>query len=713
MTTADPAVPNAPEPVDPHAWLEDVEGPDALAWVAERNADAEARVAGGPGFTTTRDAVLEVLDADDRIPLVSAAGDHVYNFWRDASHERGVWRRTTLASYRTDAPSWEVLLDLDALSAAEDVAWVWHGAQVLRTGPLAFRRALVTLSRGGSDADTTREMDLDALAFVPAADGGFERPEGKGGVSWVDADTLLVAADTGPGSVTTSGYARIARRWRRGTPLAEAEVLFEGDGDDLAVGVGHDATPGHERGYVVRMLGFYTSRTYVLDGDVAGPEAPTLLPVDVPDSAEPAVWRDHLLLHLRDAWAPVPDGPEHPSGSLLTAPLQDVLDGTAAYEPLFTPTPSTSLAGWTRTRHRVVLALLDDVVQRIEVLTPPATPGDGWDRTGLGGLPAYSTVGVRAVDATSDGPDGDLAWLDVSGYLTAPSLALVDLGASGAPGEPEVVKASPARFPTDGHRVEQRFATSADGTRVPYFVVAPPAALAGERPVPTVLYGYGGFEVSLTPSYSGGLGRAWLTRGEGHAYVVANIRGGGEYGPAWHQAALRENRHRAYEDFAAVAEALVADGLTTAGRLGVMGGSNGGLLVGNLLVRRPELVGAVVCAVPLLDMLRYTRLLAGASWMAEYGDPDDPADRPFVEEISAYHRVAEDVDYPAVLLTTSTRDDRVHPGHARKMAARLAEVGADVTYWENVEGGHGGSSTNAQAAFASALQWEFLADRLG
>lgn len=707
--------------VDPYLWLEEVEGAEALAWVGERNAEAAAELASSESFARTEAAVRAVLDADDRIPLVSRVGGLLYNFWRDADHERGLWRRTTWDSYRTDSPQWEVLLDLDALSENEATTWVWHGAQVLRTGPLAFRRALVTLSRGGSDADLTREFDLDTLSFVDPADGGFARPEGKGGATWLDADTLLVATDTGAGTTTTSGYARIARRWRRGEDLHDADVIFAGESDDLAVGIGYDTTPGHERAVVFRMIGFYSSRTYLLDDPQA--DVPTLVHVDVPDSAEPAVWRDHLIVHLRDAWTPVAGGPTHPSGTLLVAPIDDHLAGTPDYRALFTPSASTSLAGWTRTRHRVVLTVLDDVRQRIEVLTPPDTAGASWQRHEVEGLPAYTSVGVRAVDAVDDGPDGDRVWLDVSGYLTPPTLAVVDLGADGAPGAPATVKSSPARFDDSGHEVTQRFAVSADGTRVPYFVIAPPAALRGERPVPSVLYGYGGFEISLTPAYSGALGRAWLTRDAdqdgqdgpgdlGRAYIVANIRGGGEYGPAWHQAALRENRHRAFEDFVAVARAVVADNLTTTETLGIMGGSNGGLLVGNMLVRYPDDLGAVVCTVPLLDMIRYTRLLAGASWIDEYGDPEAEEDRDFVEAISAYHRVEKGVRYPPVLLTTSTRDDRVHPAHARKMAARLAEVGSQVTYWENVEGGHGGSSTNAQAAYKAALEWEFFADRL-
>lgn len=685
---------------DPHEWLEEVTGQAALAWVGERNAYAEAAL-GGSRLERTEAEILQVLDSEDRIPLLGRAGDRYYNVWRDARHERGVWRRTTLQSYRGGDTAWDVLIDLDALSDEEGEQWVWHGAAILRTGPLAFTRALVTLSRGGSDADTTREWDLVTRRWVDPADPdspGFVRPEGKGDVTWLDEDTLLVAADTGPASLTRSGYPRVARRWRRGEDLATALVLLEGEVEDLAVGVRHDRTPGHERTWLTRSTGFYSGLTYLLGAD------DSLELIEVPKSAETSVWRGRLLVDLRDDWTV--GATTYAAGSLLAADLEAFQAGDRDLTVLFEPTASTAIQGWSVTWHRLVLTYLDDVRHRVQVLTPPAVDGDAWARHPMTGLPELTSAVIWAVDAV----DSDQVWLHTSGYLTPPELAICDLGAAGPPGEPDVLRRSPAYFDAAGCVVEQRFATSLDGTSVPYFLVRP-RDLVADGTTPTVLYGYGGFEVSLTPSYSGTTGRAWLARGG--AYAVANLRGGGEYGPRWHQAALREHRHRAYEDFAAVAADLVDTGVTSPAHLGVLGGSNGGLLTANMLVRHPDLVGAVVSAVPLLDMLRYTRLLAGASWIAEYGDPDDPADREFVRDISAYHRLVPGTTYPPVLLTTSTRDDRVHPGHARKMAARLLELGQDVTSWENVEGGHGGASTNPQAAHRAALEWEFLAGRLG
>ncbi|WP_298455114.1 prolyl oligopeptidase family protein [uncultured Cellulomonas sp.] len=666
---------------DPYAWLEDVEGADALAWVRERNADALDRLAESPGFTDIRREVLEVLDSDAKIPMVGRAGEHLYNFWRDAEHERGVWRRTTLDQYRTDDPAWETLLDLDALSAAEGESWVWHGAQVLRPD---LRRALVSLSRGGSDADVTRELDLQTLEWV--AD-GFVREEAKGGLGWVDRDTVFAYTDVGPGTMTTSGYPRTVRRWTRGTALADAPVVFEGRPDDLYISAHHDRTPGFERDLVVRAIAFYRQQVFLLGAD----DALTL--IDVPQSAEVSLQREWLLVEPREDWSV--GGRSYPAGSLLAARLDDYLAGSRDLEVLFTPTATTSLAGLTWTRSHLVLTLLDDVRHRLQVLTPGEA---GWATSDLPGVPELTTVSVAGVD-----PDeSDDLWMTTTGYLTPTTLSLVTVG-----GAAEALKSTPTFFDGSGHTVSQHMATSDDGTRVPYFLVRPDGLPDGG---PTLLYGYGGFEVSLTPSYSGALGRGWLARGG--VYAVANIRGGGEYGPRWHQLALRENRHRAYEDFAAVARDLVDRGVTTPQRLGVQGGSNGGLLTGNMLVRYPELIGAAVVQVPLLDMRRYSHLLAGASWMAEYGDPDDPDDWAFLRTFSPYHLLDADRAYPPVLLTTSTRDDRVHPGHARKMTARLLELGKDVTYFENIEGGHGGAATNAQAAHMTALAYTFLWQRL-
>jgi prolyl oligopeptidase len=680
---------------DPYTWLEDVDGERALEWVRARNTEAMDRLAAAAGFADLEREVLEVLDSDAKIPMVSRAGGLLYNFWRDADHERGLWRRTTLEQYRTDDPEWEVLLDLDALSAAEGESWVWHGAQVLRPD---CRRALISLSRGGSDADVTRELDLDTLTWV---EDGFVRPEAKGGLGWVDPDTVFAYTDLGPGTMTTSGYPRTVRRWTRGTALADAPLVYEGEPDDLYISAHHDRTPGFERDLVVRAIAFYRQQVFLLAGDGG------LALVDVPESAEVNLHREWLLVELREEWQT--GGRTYPAGALLAARLDGFLAGSRDLEVLFRPSDTTSLAGLTWTRTHLVLTVLDDVRHEVRVLTPPTSSADGgagsggWTTSDLPGAPELTTVSVAGVD-----PDeSEDLWMTTSGYLTPTTLSLVTLAPAGS--DPEPLKSMPAFFDASRHTVEQHMATSDDGTRVPYFLVRP-TDLALDGTAPTLLYGYGGFEISLTPSYSGGLGRAWVERGG--VYAVANIRGGGEYGPRWHQLALKENRHRAYEDFAAVGRDLIARGVTSPAHLGVQGGSNGGLLTGNMLVRYPDLLGAAVIQVPLLDMKRYSHLLAGASWMAEYGDPDDPEQWEFIRTFSPYHLVDPDRTYPPVLLTTSTRDDRVHPGHARKMTALLRELGKDVTYYENVEGGHGGAATNAQAAHMTALAYTFLWQRL-
>ena len=675
---------------DPRLWLEDVEGDDALAWVRERNAQTTSTLAATEEFTSTQAALRGVLDSDAKIPDVSKIGDHLYNFWKDSTHVRGLWRRTTLESYRTDEPEWETVLDVDALGEAEGESWVWHGASILRP---AYRKALVSLSRGGSDADVTREFDLATKEFVAPEDGGFYRPESKGDLAWVDDDTVYVFTDTGEGSITSSGYPRVARRWHRGTPLESATVLYEGRTDDMYISAFRSHTPGFVRDFVARSLAFYSNELYVLAAD------DSLTKIDVPDSAEVGFRREWLLVELRDDWTV--GGTTFTSGSLLVTGFDDFLAGGRDFTVLFEPDESTSLAGATWTEHHLVLNVLADVKNRLHVLTPPADGAGPWERSEMLGAPKIGTVAVRAVDVDAS----DDVWLVATDYLTPTTLSIATVGQ-----EPELLKSMPVFFDADGLTVEQHFATSDDGTKVPYFLVRR-ADLALDGTAPTLLYGYGGFEISLTPGYSGGLGRAWLE--QGGVYAVANIRGGGEYGPRWHQLALQENRHRAYEDFSSVAKDLVTRGITSRAHLGVQGGSNGGLLTGNMLTQYPELFGAVVIQVPLLDMKRYSHLLAGASWMAEYGDPDDPAQWEFIQTFSPYHLFDADREYPPVLFTTSTRDDRVHPGHARKLAAAMIEAGKDVTYYENIEGGHGGAANNEQASFMQALAYRFLWERLG
>ena len=684
------------ENTDEHAWLEDVEGAAQLDWVRERNAGEAARIAATPEFAETRERILQILDSDAKIPDVRKIGEHYYNFWKDADHERGLWRRTTLESYRTAEPEWETVLDLDALGAAEGENWVWHGATVLRRSADSttddHRLAMIDLSRGGADADVSREFDLHTRAFV---EDGFHRPESKGSVSWVDPDTLLVSTDTGAGSMTDSGYPRIARLWRRGTELAQAPVVFEGQTTDIGVWAFHDDTPGHERDLIQRGITFYTNELHVLDAEGQP------VRVDVPDSAEAGVTREWLTVELREGWTPADE--TFAAGALLGIRLEAFLAGSRDFHVLYAPTPTSSLAGHTWTRHHLILNILEDVTNRLEVLTPPTDGQAQFSRRTFAGAPEVGTSVVAAVDPV----ETDLVWLYTTDFLTPTTLSLADVSGDV---DPQPLKAMPAFFDAAGLVAEQRFVTSQDGTRVPYFLVRR-ADLPTDGTTPTLLYGYGGFEISLTPTYSGGLGASWLERGG--AYALANIRGGGEYGPTWHQQALRANRHRAYDDMAAVARDLVNTGVTSAKRLGVQGGSNGGLLTGNMLTQHPELFGAVVIQVPLLDMKRYSHLLAGASWVAEYGDPDVPEDWEFIATFSPYHLFDADRDYPPVLFTTSTRDDRVHPAHARKMAAQMLTASKDVTYFENIEGGHGGAATNGQLAHMQALAYRFLAERLG
>ncbi|WP_104483264.1 prolyl oligopeptidase family serine peptidase [Actinokineospora auranticolor] len=665
---------------DPYLWLEDVTGDEALDWVRARNAETVAELTGGERFEQTRAKLLEVLDADDRIPYPRRRGEYLYNFWQDAAHPRGVWRRTTLAEYRSASPDWDVLLDVDALAEREGENWVWNSATMLRPD---YHLALVELSRGGADATVVREFDVRTREFVTD---GFTLPEAKTRVGWIDADTVYVGTDFGDGSLTSSGYARVAKRWRRGTPLAEAEMVFEGKPEDVAVYAYHDSTPGFERDFVGRFPDFFTSEEYLR---TAGGD---LVRIEVPDDASTDIHREWLLVTLRSDWTV--DGTTHRAGSLLATRFDDFMAGGRDLTPLFVPDEHTSLSGQAWTRNHLILVELSDVKTRLEVLTHGP---DGWARAPLSGAPEVGSANV--IDTDPDNSDEYL--LNVSGYLQPATLLRGEVG-----GELETLKQAPAFFDAEGLTVEQHFATSDDGTRVPYFVVAGP-----DTSGPTLLYGYGGFEVSLTPGYSGGLGRGWLTHGG--TYVVANIRGGGEYGPEWHRAALRENRPRAYEDFAAVARDLVARGITTPARLGMQGGSNGGLLAGVMLTRYPELFGAVVSQVPLLDLSRYHLLLAGASWMAEWGDPDDPADWAYLKTYSPYHNVHSGTKYPPVFFVTSTRDDRVHPGHARKMAARMIEQGHRPHYYENIEGGHGAAADNSQRAFMSAIVYEFLLSTLG
>ncbi|WET81878.1 prolyl oligopeptidase family serine peptidase [Amycolatopsis sp. QT-25] len=663
---------------DPYLWLEDVTGEEALDWVRARNAEALEELSGGERFAEIRDEVREVLDADDRIPYIRRRGGYLYNFWQDSANPRGLWRRTTLDQYRLDTPEWELLLDVDALAEADGENWVWQGAAVLRPG---YQRALVELSRGGADATVVREFDLEERRFV---DDGFFVPEAKTRIGWIDRDRVYVGTDFGTGTLTSSGYPRLAKEWRRGTPLEEATVVFEGKPDDVSVSAHHDPTEGWERDFVYRSIDFYRTERYLRTS--GGLER-----IEVPEDAQTSSHREWLLIRLRSDWTV--EGKTYPSGALLASDFDAFMAGERTLTTLFTPDAHTSLEYWAWTHNHLVLSTLSDVRTELRVLTP----SDGWSSQPLAGTPELGTAQITGTD-----PDvSDEYLLDSSGYTQPSTLSYGHVG-----GEAEVLKRAPSFFDSEGMTVSQYFATSEDGTKIPYFVVRPSGAEGG----PTLLTGYGGFEVSLTPGYSGVIGRGWLSRGG--TYVVANIRGGGEYGPDWHTSVTKAKRYKVYEDFSAVAADLVERGISEPRRLGIQGGSNGGLLMGVMLTRYPRLFGAIVSQVPLLDMKRYHRLLAGASWMAEYGDPDDPAEWDFIGRYSPYQNVRGEGEYPPVLFVTSTRDDRVHPAHARKMVARMREQGHDVRYHENIEGGHGAAADNEQLAFKWALMLEFLWEKL-
>ena len=689
------AAPADPATDDPFLWLEGVEEPRALAWARAQNATSESVLSAQPGFAEREARLLQVLNARDRIPYISRIGAHVYNFWTDETHPRGIWRRTTLADYRQPEPAWETVLDVDALGKAEGASWVWHGAQpVPARNERDVTRCLVSLSPGGSDAHVVREFDLVARSFV--AD-GFTLPEAKSRVEWIDRDTLYVGTDVGPDALTSSGYPRQVRRWRRGTPLAQAPVVYEGKADDVSASMGvQHLAGGRQRHFFSRAIDFYRSEEFVLAADG------TLARIDKPDDAEMHVEGDLLLLQLRSPWTL--GGVTRPSGALLAGDFDAFLRGDRKLDVLFTPTATRSLERLSTTRSRVLLDVLDDVNGRLEELHHD---GATWQRRVVP-VPANASVWSAPLhdEALDDDPLAESYLVNAESFLTPATLVLAQTGSD----RTELLKQRPPQFDAGGMRTEQLFATSRDGTRVPYFVVWPRGAQADGNN-PTLLYGYGGFQVSMDPAYQSVRGELWM--GRGGVLVIANIRGGGEFGPEWHQAAIREHKQRSYDDFIAVAEDLVARRITSPRRLGIQGGSNGGLLVGAVFTQRPDLFRAVVCEVPLLDMRRYHKLLAGASWMAEYGDPDNPVDWAFISRYSPYQQVRPGTAYPRVLFTTSTRDDRVHPAHARKMVARMQAQGHEVLYYENIEGGHGGAADAKQQAHLRALEFSYLWMQLG
>ncbi|MBU1346756.1 MAG: prolyl oligopeptidase family serine peptidase [Alphaproteobacteria bacterium] len=674
---------------DPYLWLEEIDGERAMAWVEEHNSRSLGVLQGDPRYEGLHEQALALVQARDRIPSPGFTHDGMIdNFWQDATHVRGVWRRTTIDSYRTDAPEWETILDIDALSEAEGKNWVYKGASCL---PPEERLCLISLSDGGKDAVVIREYDSEARAFV---EGGFELPESKGGATWIDADTLLIARDFGEGSLTSSGYPMIVKRLRRGQTIDQAETLFTGQPSDVSVGAGtlRDADGVIQAVIINRGVSFYEGETHLLNADG------TTTRLRLPDKSDiDALVQGQLVVTIKQDWT-APSGQAFKTGDVVAWTLDAWLaDQASPARLVIRPGPREAVEAINATRNKLVVALYENVRGAAYVYQP--NPSGEWSRTRLD-LPENATVGLGSASEQDD-----RIFVSVAGYLTPSTLSLVDA----ATGQMAQVKSIPAKFDADGMTVEQFEARSADGTMIPYFVVhRDDMAMDGTNA--TLLYGYGGFQVSMLPGYSPTVGKLWLERGG--VYVVANTRGGGEFGPNWHDAALQQNRQRAHEDFQAVALDLIDRNITSQPHLGIMGGSQGGLFMGAMLTQRPDLINAAVIQVPLFDMFRFHRLLAGASWRAEYGDPDIPEQRAWIGEYSPYQNLRAGQPYPEVFIHTSTKDDRVHPGHARKAAARMEALGYPVLFYENTDGGHAAGANLRETARRIALEYTYLTRRL-
>ncbi len=668
---------------DPWVWLEDIDGARPTAW-----ADAQTRAAlarfGGAGFEKDRDALRSILDRPDNIPYIARRGGLVFNFWKDAGHPRGLWRTTTLDKYRAGEPDWDVLLDIDRLAAEENEDWFWQGAESL--GP-DHRLALVRLSRGGGDAAAMREFDLRAKAFVER---GFFIPAAKGAADWLDRDALLVSSALGEGMATSSGYARTIRVLRRGQSMAEAEVIAEISHDRMAIGAHLDRNASGERVVFYERPSFFESSVSI--GDRTGAKTKLDLPLDMDCS----IHGDWLVVKRRSEWTI--GETTFPGDALLGIRLADFIAGGRAFRIFYEPGARRALQGFFFAGDTLILSILDNLTPAFVAVEPARD----WRSTPIDGLPKIGAAYVWPFDADSRESNGDLV-ANVEGPVTPPTFMLKEGGKDWS-----ALRRSPEAFTSDGIVVSRHEAISVDGTRIPY-VQFGPGRETGHAPVH--LYGYGGFGVSFVPDYQPGLGKLWLERGG--TRVIANLRGGGEFGVGWHDAGRREGKALSHEDFAAVAADLVARGVTTPNRIAAEGGSNGGILIANMLVRYPERFGALLCTVPLIDMRRYTKLLAGASWIAEYGDPDVPADWAFLQEISAYHRAKPGQSYPPILIATRRRDDRVHPGHARKMTAKLQAMGYEAHLYEQPTGGHGAEKDNSERAAFVAIGLAFLREKIG
>ncbi|MBK8544551.1 MAG: S9 family peptidase [Caulobacteraceae bacterium] len=678
-TTATTETTPAMNAEDPYLWLEDVEGERALTWVRGQNARSLPQLENDPRFPQLLADATALANSRDRLPLGGIFDGYYYNFWQDEAHVRGIYRRARLTDFaRNGNPTWETVLDIDAIATAENANWVFKGIDCLEETSLC----LVALSDGGKDATTYREYDMATRRFVA---NGFVVPEAKSGVTWLDRNTLLVATDWGAGTMTESGYPFVVKRWTRGTPLASATELTRGQSSDVGMfaGVLQD-TDGTRVPIAVRATTFFESTNFRLDG--AQPQQINL----PPKSSIAGVYQGYLIATLQEAWR------GHPQGALIAYPLSETGSENPNVTVLFAPNPRQSIEGVSITHDAIIVAGYENVRGRLLRI---ARNGNAWATTTIA-LPENGSVTMAG-----SSPTESQAFAVFEDYLTPDTLYALDQRATRA----RSLRSLPAQFDSSPYISEQFEAVSADGTRVPYFVLhRRDMPLNGQNP--TLLYAYGGFQVSNTPAYSPNVGKLWLDRGG--VYVMANIRGGGEFGPAWHQAGLRTHRQVIYDDFYAVERDLVERRITSPRRLGIMGGSNGGLLMGVMLNQHPEMINAAVVQVPLLDMLRYDQLLAGASWVDEYGSPSNPEERAFLETISPYQNLRRRDDFPMPLVVTSTKDDRVHPGHARKYVARMLELGMPVLYYENIDGGHAAAANLNEAARRRSLEYTYLMQRL-
>lgn len=672
---------------DPFLWLEEVQSPRSLEWVKQHNTETLKPLLNDPRFATLQQEALTILNSDARLADGKIMGDYIYNFWQGPNHKRGLWRRMKTASYTQGAEQWETVLDMEQLEAKEHQNWIFHGYDCLSP---AYEKCFISLSRGGTDASVYREFSLKSKQFVA---NGFELPEAKSRVAWEDENTWLVGTDWGEASMSDSGYPIQIKRWKRGEPLHRAKLIYQGEKQDMLVNPMVYGADDHRWTISHRMVSFYNRKFYLHGKDNQ------ITPLPLPAQTDLfGLYGDALLVaRINSAW--FYQGIDYPQGALVGLNLN-----TMKAETIYQPSAKEAVEQVGIGHHAIFVALLDNVIGKAKVIKRNSGL---WQASPLP-LPKNGTVSLKTVDGKHD-----TALFNFESMNVPESLFWID-----AKGKSRKLSNLPDFYDASDVVVEQRFATSTDGTQVPYFIMAQKSVLEKGN-APTIQYGYGGFKAAILPTYyedpsrpqHGALaGRMWVKRGG--VLVLSNIRGGGELGPKWHQAALKQHRQRAYDDFFAVAEALIADGVTTPSKLGAVGRSNGGLLMGVALTQRPDLYAAVDIGVPLLDMKRYNKLLAGASWMGEYGNPDIPEQWAYISKYSPYQNLKAGVDYPKVLFYTSTKDDRVHPGHARKMAAKLEQMGHEVFYYENIEGGHGGTANQEQLAFRTALEYIYFMHQL-